>query len=108
MTQTTLISHIIKILYYFRSKRKKHCELNRAEIKLEFHHNHPMNAASVLRHRDVGAEVKEKLKELYQEGLSPSAALDMIKFDLQVEHGDKYIDVCGDRKYCPTLADCFT
>ena len=64
-------------------------------------------AADALRHRDVSSKVREKLVAFFKEGFTPAKALDLHKYDLQVEHGDNYVVVSGDRSVCPDLGYCY-
>ena len=70
-------------------------------------HNHPLRAADALRHRDVDPSVDKRLIEMFENGHSPSSALNILRFDLQQQHGADYIYVSGDKKYCPDIQYCF-
>jgi hypothetical protein len=72
-----------------------------------FNHNHPINAAEVLRRRDVGVDVQAKFQRLFEAGYSPRSALEMHRYDLQMEHGDEYATKATDRRYCPDMQWCF-
>ncbi|XP_064631784.1 uncharacterized protein LOC135489974 isoform X2 [Lineus longissimus] len=76
-------------------------------VELEHKHNHPINAADALRHRDVSETVADKLLDLIKQGYSPSKALELHKYDLQMEYGDDYVLKCADRFICPDLQFCF-
>jgi hypothetical protein len=76
-------------------------------IVLSLKHNHPTVAADVLRFRDVGQDAETSISRLLQVGYLPSAALDMHKYDLQVEHGLDYVQYAGDRFHCPDLQWCY-
>ncbi|KAK0131669.1 hypothetical protein N1851_014550 [Merluccius polli] len=71
-------------------------------------HNHNIYVADAVRHRDVGDKTKGKLTKLFEAGHSPSSALDVLKYDLQVEHGDDYVFATADRALCPTLEYCYS
>ncbi|KAK0149276.1 hypothetical protein N1851_010189 [Merluccius polli] len=58
-------------------------------------HNHNIYVADALRHRKVGD--KTKGTKLFEAGHSPNSALDVLKYDLQVEHGDDYVFATADR-----------
>ncbi|XP_056150733.1 uncharacterized protein LOC130125243 [Lampris incognitus] len=70
-------------------------------------HNHNIHVADAVRHRDVGSVAVEKLTKLFEAGHSPSSALDVLKYDLQVEYGDDYIYTSADRSICPDLQFCY-
>ena len=44
---------------------------------------------------------------LLQDGHSPTSALEVLKYDLQAQHGKDYFSVAGDRHYCPDLQWCY-
>ncbi|XP_038047808.1 uncharacterized protein LOC119721923 [Patiria miniata] len=72
-------------------------------VVLRHDHNHPLKAADVLRHRDVSKHVRKKLIKLFLAGHSPTSALNMHQYDLQMEHGDNYVFLSGDRHHNPDL-----
>jgi hypothetical protein len=74
---------------------------------MKFRHNHPLNAADALKHRDVGDDVKQKLIQMFQDGYSPSGAHTQLLYDLQMEHGEDYVVIAADRKYCPSGQDVY-
>lgn len=74
------------------------------KIYLLFHHNHPIHAASALKHRDVSKETQTKIDQLLLNGYAPAAALEKFKFDLQLEDPVNYITISGDRALCPDLS----
>ena len=76
-------------------------------VTVTWQHNHETQSSDALRRRDVGIETREKLLELFKSGHSPSSALDTLKYDLQVKHGDDYPVVSADRKYCPDAQYCY-
>jgi hypothetical protein len=76
-------------------------------IKIKYIHNHPIQAADVLKHRYVAPDVRDKFLELFQNGYSPSRALDIHKYDLQIEHGENYVFKSGDRAVCPDIQYCY-
>ncbi|XP_071317502.1 uncharacterized protein [Trachinotus anak] len=54
-------------------------------------HNHSIHVAdAAVCHRDVRSEAVEKLTELFEAGHSLSSALDVLKYDLQVQCEDDY------------------
>ena len=69
-------------------------------------HNHNIYNAAALRFRDVGPAAVEKLTKLFEAGNSPSSALDVLQYDLLVEHGDDYVYKAADRSICPDLGFC--
>ena len=70
-------------------------------------HNHNIKVAEALSYRDVGDKAREKLIKLFEAGHSPSSALDLLKRDLQEEHGDNYLVAAANRELCPTLEFCY-
>ncbi|XP_071500591.1 uncharacterized protein [Diadema antillarum] len=76
-------------------------------VTLNYAHNHPLSCADALRRNDVSEATKEKLRSLFEHGHSPSSALDLLKYDLQEEHGDNYIYASADRSICPDIQFCY-
>lgn len=77
-------------------------------VTMEFSHNHPLNTASVLRHRDVAQYVSAKFAELLSIGHSPLAALAIHKYDLYLEHGAHlYLNFVNDRHHFPDVGWCY-
>ncbi|MCJ8749279.1 hypothetical protein PDJAM_G00174520 [Pangasius djambal] len=76
-----------------------------AVITLRHEHNHRVAATDPLCWSDVSAATAEKLKTLFQNGHSPSSALETLKYDLQEENGDDSPDLsaCPDVHYCHKL-----
>ncbi|XP_066509163.1 uncharacterized protein [Hoplias malabaricus] len=70
-------------------------------------HNHNIHVGDALRYKDVGDEAIQKLRKLFEAGHSPSTALDVLKYDLQIEHGDKFPNASADRSICPDLQFCY-
>ena len=75
-------------------------------IRFKYEHNHNILCAASLRHRDVSKATEEKLTSLFYKKYGPTAALEALKYDLQLEHGDQYYKVAGDRSVCPDLQYC--
>jgi len=71
------------------------------KIEIRGCHNHTVNTAAALHHRDVDKAVGSKFEQLFTAGYSPSAAYHLHQYDLQTEHEDQYFMVSGDRRYCP-------
>lgn len=76
-------------------------------VNLKYIHNHPINCADVLRHRDVSEQVKDKFLYLFKLGHTPASALEMHKYDLQMENSDDFEYLIGDRGVVPDLSWCF-
>ncbi|XP_076004479.1 uncharacterized protein LOC142998387 isoform X2 [Genypterus blacodes] len=73
-------------------------------IKISSIHNHSMNMGNDTLQQDFGTEAAEKLTELFRAGHSPSSALDVLRYDLQVEHeGDDDPSLCPDLQFCYRL-----
>ena len=65
-------------------------------------------SADVLRKRDVLPATVNKVLCLLRSGHSPTSALDILKYDLQVEFSEEdYTKVSADRAYCPDLQFCY-
>ncbi|XP_041461611.1 uncharacterized protein LOC121412915 [Lytechinus variegatus] len=72
-------------------------------VKFKSTHNHLLRSADALKHRDVSEDVKEKFLDLFSKGYTPSKALALHKYDLQLQHNDNYIFVSADRAITPDL-----
>lgn len=70
-------------------------------------HNHNILVADAVRQWDVGSESVEKLTKLFKAGHSSSSALDVLKYDLQVQCEDDYIYTSADSSICPDLQFCY-
>ena len=55
----------------------------------------------------MGDKAREKLIKLFEAGYNPSSALEVLKIDLQVEHGENYAAAVGNKELCPTLEFCY-
>jgi len=77
------------------------------KVQIRGCHNHTVNTAAALSHRDVDPSVCNKFKQLFTDGYSPSAAYHLHQYDLQTEHGGQYYKTSGDRRYCPDKAWCY-
>lgn len=73
-------------------------------INLRNEHNHHVSCAEAVMRREVSGETIEKLKRLFESGHTPSSALKVLKYDLQVEEQDNYV---YDRLVCPDLQFCY-
>lgn len=76
-------------------------------VKWRDNHNHLLNCADALSKRDVSVTTVNRLTELFQQGHSPSSALETIKYDLQEEEGENYFLVAADRSIVPDLQFCY-
>ncbi|XP_063967041.1 uncharacterized protein LOC135156951 [Lytechinus pictus] len=72
-------------------------------VKFKSTHNHLLRSADALKHRDVSEDVKEKFLDLFSKGYTPSKALALHKYDLQLQHNDNYVFVSADRAITPDL-----
>lgn len=77
------------------------------KISLRNDHNHQVSYAEALKNRHVWLDTSNKLQALFQNGHSPSSALDTLKFDLQEQEGENYIYTAVDRSACPDLQFCY-
>uniref|UniRef100_A0A1A8L8P5 Si:dkey-75a21.2 n=1 Tax=Nothobranchius pienaari TaxID=704102 RepID=A0A1A8L8P5_9TELE len=76
-------------------------------VTIKHNHNHPLDSAEILKQRSVSKETVEKLEKLFQSGHSPCSALNTLKYDLQEELGDSYVDASADRSICPDFSFCY-
>lgn len=70
-------------------------------------HNHNVNIAEALRYRDVGDNARVRLTKLFEDGHSPTSALDTLRLDLQEEYGDDYLAAAASTELCPTVGFCY-
>lgn len=70
-------------------------------MRMTFTHNHPIKVAEALKFRDVSDATKKKLEELLLSGYRPSAALNLLKYDLQLDDPEAYVFRSADRAQCP-------
>ncbi|KAK1887062.1 Transposase, partial [Dissostichus eleginoides] len=66
-------------------------------------HNHNLFVADAIRHRDVGEKANNILTGLFEIGHTPTSALAVLKHDLQMEYGQRYVYVSANREICPDL-----
>ena len=71
------------------------------EIKIDFIHNHSINAADARRYRPVSEECKKKFIELFQQDHSASSALNEYKKNLKDEHQGDTMALMADRSVMP-------
>lgn len=88
-----------------KMKRSKdiHLKTHPCEIQLKNNHNHSLDSTDVLRHRRPNKNTVEKVLLLYQMGHFPSAALKLLKCDLQQQYGSDYLTYAADGALCPSL-----
>ncbi|ELU01219.1 hypothetical protein CAPTEDRAFT_205797 [Capitella teleta] len=89
------------------SNKKIHTQKYQAQRSLNYNHNPPVLAADALKFREIDSDVKKQLSELFQNGHSPSSALHVLQYDAQLKYGLEYIRIDADRKYIPSLQDCY-
>lgn len=70
-------------------------------------HNHNIYMTDALRVSNMEDSTKGKRTNLLEAGHSPSSALDVLKYELKVEHGNDYVFYMTDRELCPTLMNCY-
>ena len=63
-----------------------------------------MSGATVLKHRDLGSESRQRLVCLFRQGHSPSSALHCLKTELKIKHGDNYNQIAADTYYMPSFS----
>ncbi|GFV79409.1 SWIM-type domain-containing protein [Trichonephila clavipes] len=76
-------------------------------IQMDFGHNHAILTPEILKHRSVLPDVKEKILTLFKLGHNPATALDMHKYDLLLEHGENFENICHDRALLPDHQFCY-
>lgn len=76
-------------------------------IRLRNEHNHHVSCAEVTIRREVSGETIDNLKKLFQSGHTPSSALKVLKYELQVEKQDNHVYAAADRSVCPDLQFCY-
>ena len=59
--------------------------------------------ADALKFRDVSEEAKDELISLFKRKYSPTQAVDMMKYELQLKHGANYMLKAADRAVCPDV-----
>lgn len=97
---------IISVLHLYRST-DPHMPAFPTLVHITNEHNHNLHVPDALRYKDVGPEAIQKLKKLFEAGHSPSTALDVLKYDLQLELGDDYAYASADRSICPDIQFCY-
>ncbi|KAK6308846.1 hypothetical protein J4Q44_G00203090 [Coregonus suidteri] len=102
----TLIRCVTRKGRLSRSK-DPHLPMYPAMVRVSNVHNHNLFVADALKHWDVGAKATETLSRLFEIGHSPLLALDVLKSDLQMEHGENYIFASANRALCPDLKFCY-
>ncbi|XP_064628863.1 uncharacterized protein LOC135488258 [Lineus longissimus] len=75
-------------------------------VKLSHRHNHVIDSADSLKHRDVSEETVAKFKDLFSKGHSPASALNTHKLDLQLHYDQDYVYEAADRANCPDIQFC--
>ncbi|CAG0884231.1 unnamed protein product [Darwinula stevensoni] len=97
-------------------KLKKHLPVNSDDhhaanltmvVSMHHTHNHGINTADALRHRDVSDGVRTKFLDLYKHGHTPASALQVHKMDLQLELDENYFQAAADRRQCPDSQWCY-
>ena len=76
-------------------------------VNLRFNHNYPLVVADALCHKDVFVAVKKKFTEMFEAGHSPASALEMPKYDLQVENEDDFMFTSAVRALFPEMQWCY-
>ena len=96
------------IFRYVKNSRSKNVDLLTkdwpAVCLVKNDHNHDIESATSLKHRDMSEETKTKLLSLFIKGHNPSSALHSLKADLMLEYGDDFYKVADDGFYLPSLS----
>ncbi|XP_071805679.1 uncharacterized protein [Asterias amurensis] len=91
-----------------RRKNASHCLEFPTRLRMGFDHNHALESADVLRHRDVCKATKHKFNKLFKAGHSPSSALEIHKYDMQCLYRDNYLQMAlADRAVIPDVQWCY-
>ena len=61
-------------------------------------HNHNLFVADTIRHRDVGEKAINILTGLFEIGHTPTSAVAVLKHDLQMEYGQRYVYASANRE----------
>lgn len=72
-------------------------------INLRNEHDHHVSSSKAIMRRVVSAETVEKLNSLFRSGHTPSSALKLLKYNLQVAEQDNRVcnhSVCPDLQFC--------
>ena len=77
-----------------------------AEVTLTYKHNHNIHCADALKFRDVSEESRDSLIAMFYKKYGPADALEVLKYDLQEEHGEGYYLVAADRSVVPDIQYC--
>ena len=67
-------------------------------------HNHSMSGTTVLKHRSLGADSRQRLLRLFRHGHRPSSAHHCLKMELKIKHGDDYNRIAADTYYLPSVS----
>ena len=70
-------------------------------IHIKFTHNHEINRQDHKRYRNVGQDTKDIFIAMFEDDLTPSAAWEKHRKDIQEEFPDDYHTKLGDRHVCP-------
>ncbi|XP_071484474.1 uncharacterized protein [Diadema antillarum] len=88
-----------------RNKTDVHLQGFPTVILFNYNHNHNLQCAGALKYRDVSQETKDTLIDLFHRKYGPTAALEALKYELQVKHPN-YYKVAADRSVCPDIQYC--
>ena len=70
-------------------------------IHINFSHNHEINRQDHKRYRNVSEETKDAFTAMFEDDLTPSAAWEKHRKDIQEKFPDDYHTKLGDRHICP-------
>ena len=90
-------------MYCFNRSKDVHLPQYPTEVILRYTHNHQVFCADALKFRDVSEEAATSLEAFFKRKYSPTAAVEMLKYKLQMKHGDKYPMYAADRAICPDI-----
>ncbi|KAK3915750.1 Protein melted [Frankliniella fusca] len=77
------------------------------EVTLHHCHNHPIRSCDSLRFRKPTTKVEKLFLDMYKNNHSPSSALALHKYDIQVNNPENWFEILADGAACPNLQWCF-
>ena len=88
---------------YFNRGADLHLPQFPTEVVITFTHNHPVMCADALKYRDVSEDTKQRLTELFKRKYGPTQAVEMLKYELLLQHKEDYLVKAADRAICPDV-----
>ena len=72
-------------------------------VKIHFYHNHALNRAEYFKYLSASQDTKDIFIDMFQQGLTPSAAHGERRRQIKVEFPDTWPEVCADRSKLPSI-----